>query len=57
MVTGATQGIGRSTAFRLAHDFSSIVLVARNGDELNGLSGRMWPLEVKLTPEYPAPLD
>jgi len=30
IVTGASQGIGRSTAVRLARDFSAIVLVARN---------------------------
>ena len=30
IVTGASQGIGRSTAIRLARDFSSVVLVARN---------------------------
>jgi NAD(P)-dependent dehydrogenase (short-subunit alcohol dehydrogenase family) len=30
IVTGASQGIGRSTAVRLARDFRSIVLVARN---------------------------
>jgi NAD(P)-dependent dehydrogenase (short-subunit alcohol dehydrogenase family) len=30
IVTGASQGIGRSTAIRLARDFGSIVLVARN---------------------------
>ncbi|HEX7909299.1 MAG TPA: SDR family oxidoreductase [Paraburkholderia sp.] len=29
-MTGASQGIGRSTAIRLARDFDSIVLVARN---------------------------
>src|SRR6202040_3830944 len=29
IVTGASQGIGRSTAIRLARDFSSIVLAAR----------------------------
>ena len=34
IVTGASQGIGRSTAIRLAHDFSAIVLVARNADAL-----------------------
>jgi 3-oxoacyl-[acyl-carrier protein] reductase len=35
IVTGASQGIGRSTAVRLARDFSSVVVVARNGDALN----------------------
>ena len=30
IVTGASQGIGRSTAIRLARDFSAIVLVARS---------------------------
>jgi 3-oxoacyl-[acyl-carrier protein] reductase len=30
IITGASQGIGRATAIRLAQDFSSIVLVARN---------------------------
>ncbi|MFM0240855.1 SDR family oxidoreductase [Paraburkholderia phytofirmans] len=30
IVTGASQGIGRSTAIRLARDFDSIVLVSRN---------------------------
>ena len=34
VVTGASQGIGRSTAIRLARDFSAIVLVARNGEAL-----------------------
>ena len=34
IVTGASQGIGRATALRLACDFSSIVLAARNQDEL-----------------------
>ncbi len=34
IVTGASQGIGRSSAIRLARDFSMIVLVARNGDAL-----------------------
>jgi 3-oxoacyl-[acyl-carrier protein] reductase len=34
IVTGASQGIGRATAVRLAHDFTSVVLVARNKDEL-----------------------
>ena len=34
IVTGASQGIGRSTAIRLAKDFASIVLVARNRSNL-----------------------
>jgi NAD(P)-dependent dehydrogenase (short-subunit alcohol dehydrogenase family) len=34
IVTGASQGIGRTTALRLARDFSVLVLVARNKDKL-----------------------
>ncbi len=34
IITGASQGIGRATALRLAKDFSSLVLAARNGDAL-----------------------
>lgn len=34
IVTGASQGIGRATALRLAHDFSGVVLVARDKDKL-----------------------
>jgi 3-oxoacyl-[acyl-carrier protein] reductase len=34
IITGASQGIGRSTALRLAPDFSALVLTARNGDAL-----------------------
>jgi 3-oxoacyl-[acyl-carrier protein] reductase len=38
IITGASQGIGRSTALRLAKDFSSLVLSARNGDALKDVS-------------------
>ena len=34
IVTGASQGIGRATAIRLARDFSALVLVARNRGNL-----------------------
>ncbi|MGA8443086.1 MAG: SDR family oxidoreductase [Candidatus Sulfotelmatobacter sp.] len=34
IVTGASQGIGRATAIRLARDFSAIVLVARERNNL-----------------------
>ena len=34
IVTGASQGIGRATALRLARDFSAVVLIARNKDGL-----------------------
>ena len=34
IVTGASQGIGRATALRVARDFSAVVLTARNKDEL-----------------------
>jgi 3-oxoacyl-[acyl-carrier protein] reductase len=34
VVTGASQGIGRATAVRLARDFSAVVLVARDRENL-----------------------
>ena len=35
IVTGASQGIGRSTAIRLARDFSALVLAARDRANLD----------------------
>ena len=35
IVTGASQGIGRATAIRLARDFSAITLVARDRTNLD----------------------
>ncbi|MGA9800663.1 MAG: SDR family oxidoreductase [Terriglobales bacterium] len=34
IITGASQGMGRATAIRLARDFSAVVLVARDEDNL-----------------------
>jgi len=34
IVTGASQGIGRAAAVRLARDFSAVALAARDGDAL-----------------------
>ncbi|WP_186169377.1 SDR family oxidoreductase [Burkholderia gladioli] len=36
IVTGASRGIGRATALRLARDFDALVLVARSGELLEG---------------------
>ena len=41
IVTGASQGIGRATAVRLARDFSAIVLAARNKDQLENTAVRV----------------
>ena len=34
ITTGASQGIGRATAIRLARDFEAVILAARQEDEL-----------------------
>jgi 3-oxoacyl-[acyl-carrier protein] reductase len=43
IITGASQGIGRSTAIRLARDFSHIVLAARNSKALNEVADEVRP--------------
>ncbi len=37
IVTGASSGIGRAAALRLAQDFGAVVLVARSGEKLAGI--------------------
>ncbi|WP_158945154.1 SDR family oxidoreductase [Granulicella sp. S190] len=41
IVTGASQGIGRATAIRLAQDFAVVVLAARNSDNLNATAAEV----------------
>ena len=41
VVTGASQGIGRATALRLAKDFSALVLAARNGEALEEVAAEV----------------
>jgi 3-oxoacyl-[acyl-carrier protein] reductase len=41
IVTGASQGIGRATAIRLAKDFSRVVLAARDGKALEETAGEV----------------
>jgi len=41
VVTGASQGIGRATAVRLAKDFSGVVLAARNGEALKEVAAEV----------------
>jgi 3-oxoacyl-[acyl-carrier protein] reductase len=47
IVTGASQGIGRATALRLARDFSAIVLVARDKDNLEKTAAEVTSLEAE----------
>jgi 3-oxoacyl-[acyl-carrier protein] reductase len=41
VVTGASQGIGRATALRLARDFSAVVLVARDNENLEAAASEV----------------
>ena len=41
IVTGASQGIGRSTAIRLAKDYSALTLVARSKEHLEEVAGEV----------------
>jgi 3-oxoacyl-[acyl-carrier protein] reductase len=41
IVTGASQGIGRATAVRLAKDFSGVVLAARNAEALEEVAAEV----------------
>ena len=47
IVTGASQGIGRSTAIRLARDFGAVVLAARNAKELDEVAARVKELDAE----------
>src|SRR5271154_3291787 len=49
VVTGASQGIGRATALRLARDFSAIVLVARDKDNLETTAAEVRSLGAEAT--------
>jgi 3-oxoacyl-[acyl-carrier protein] reductase len=55
IVTGASSGIGRATALRLARDFGAVVIVARSGEELGkvgkqikAIGAEVLPLELDL---------
>src|SRR5580704_15874491 len=50
IITGASQGIGRATALRLAKDFSSVVLAARNGDALKEVAKAVTQAGVEALP-------
>jgi 3-oxoacyl-[acyl-carrier protein] reductase len=47
VVTGASQGIGRATALRLARDFSAVVLVARDKQNLETAASEITSLGAK----------
>jgi 3-oxoacyl-[acyl-carrier protein] reductase len=41
IVTGASRGIGRATAIRLARDFSAVVVVARSAETLQDTASKV----------------
>jgi 3-oxoacyl-[acyl-carrier protein] reductase len=50
LVTGASNGIGRATALRLARDFSAVAFAARGADRLDALSGEIRSLGTQTLP-------
>jgi 3-oxoacyl-[acyl-carrier protein] reductase len=49
VVTGASQGIGRATALRLARDFSAVVLVARDKENLETAASEITSMGAEAT--------
>ena len=47
VVTGASQGIGRATALRLGRDFSAVVLVARDKQNLETTASELTSVGAK----------
>jgi 3-oxoacyl-[acyl-carrier protein] reductase len=54
IITGASQGIGRATALRLAKDFSGLAISARNGEALDEVAALIKKAGVDV---LPLPLD
>jgi NAD(P)-dependent dehydrogenase (short-subunit alcohol dehydrogenase family) len=62
IVTGASRGIGRATAIRLARDFSAVVVVARTAETLDDTAAKVRaegaePLALALDLREPASAD